>query len=252
MIKSNSIFEAMGNIDDEIAANAVKSAERSKRKPLKLVIFGAVAAAVLSLVGFTTAEFVKNTIIIEGAGQVKLDLYKQDITIVPREELPSEKYTLSIDMPTDELFGKFGVSPLMNNNFSYDVTPSKQWYTSDGNNSTPIPIDISLPRVWYEEECVVFVYCLYDKNLDKNIRMHALYPIVDDVDISYIIEKNGDYIFGEHEVIKLNDGSDCHLSNYHGARFAHDGVLYFFYSDENYSDFDMETQKQIISDFGLL
>lgn len=261
-MKNNKLLNAIGTVDDRhIRADEFSgiakladpgSANKSKSKKLRVVLIAAAAAAaaVLALVGFTTAETVKNTVIVEGVGQVKLELYRQDITIIPKDELPWVNHFYSINMPTEELLAKFGVSPLMNDNFSYDVTPSRQWHTCDDEGNS-IPVNICLPAVWYDEKYVTIDYCLYNKRLDKNVRISTLYPTVDDLDVGFIIEKDKGYTFGEHELIKLNDGSDCQLSD-GGARFAHDGVYYFFYCDENFDKFDIETQKQIISDFGLL
>ena len=236
-------------INEFIKLGKMGTIEKSKPKKFRILIVAAAAAVLSLLVGFTTAEIVKNTIIVEGVGQVKFDLYKQDITIVPKEELPQEKYTGSINMPTEELFAKFGVEPIMTDNFSYDVTPTKQWYSGDDEGNA-VPVNICLPLVFYGEGYVTIDYCLYDKARDINIRMSAVFQTADDLDVGWIIEQ--EKLYGDHELIKLNDGSDCHLSRAYGIRFAHDGVYYFIIGDENYREFDIETQKQIMRDFGLL
>lgn len=53
MTKQIQLFKAIGNIDDDIAANAIEAAQH-KSRPLKLIIIGAIAAAALIVMGCAT------------------------------------------------------------------------------------------------------------------------------------------------------------------------------------------------------
>lgn len=243
-MKTNSIYEALNNVDDKF----VSEAARVKRKrPMALII--AAAAAMLGLVGFTTATIAKNTAFIPDVGSVKYNVYKQDITLVPEEELPRDPVD-AVDMPTAELFAKLGISPLMSDKFSYDPTSQNQFYTTDNT-----PVNICLPRLTYYDNFVYVNYWLYSKSLDRNIEIITNYPTNDDYDMSSEWEKGNSNYKTEAdydcEIIKLKDGSNCVITHWR-ASFAHNGVLYSVFGDPTNDDLTHEELKQLLRDFDLL
>lgn len=249
MIKSNPIFEAMGNIDNEIAANAFKAAERSKRKPLKIVLISAAAVALLGIVGFTGAGNGRYVISIGNEKQFCLDVYPQEITI-PEEFDYNKAQNLSfweyVDVPLEEVFEKFGVSPLMNDNFSTENSREPLWVK-----------DMSTGEVWYNHienplvatdyNSVELGYYLYNKTVDRDVYFTVTYYL-GNPDTSHGVGA------GKYEILRLKNGSECYIdSNY--AIFAHEGVKYELACCYDYDAGEtahIDTIKQVLSDLGVL
>ncbi len=242
MTKINPIFEAIGNIDDEIAANAVKSAERRKhKKPLKIILIAAAAAALALIVGFASgAVSVSDHKFSFGIGNSAnrsfyFNLTSQEFTI-PDEFMSKLEYGIYqdyVETPPSELFKMFGITPLMNENFT------------DSDSMKP-RVDILYTD--NDFQIIDFVYYLYDKSLDKDILFKAEY--VSNIanytsESSYQFEKEN-----EPNVITLKDGSLCLVTNYM-AVFSYNGVRYELIFDEPDNLTGVETVTQALIDLGV-
>ena len=153
-----------------------------------------------------------------------------------------------------ELFEQFGVSPLMNDNFSenidfkligtYDVYSSKNEYLGREG-------DYGYPILYVDDADVGFCYRLYDKNVQRTIELTATYPISDkfSLDGNVGVRNRSDF-----EMVKLKDGSMCCIYAI-GANFSYEGVLYDleadFWTDEG-DELSIKRTKQVLKDLGVL
>lgn len=266
MTKQNQLFEAIGSIDDDIAANAIKAAEKSKRKrPLRITAVAAasLAAALALAVGIRNlggiignyispadAPVKQGGVSYEASGfgkseaslpndsadnpnseftldaeppKYRLNVYPQNI-IIPDSFKPdeTEEYRRFRDLkmsPTD-LFAEFGVSPLMNDNFT----------------------DSGEPSVTVTQVSIEFDYNLYNKNINKNVFFHTIYHTTD------IGGAYGD--IGDGKVMDMKDGNIVIISQ-NTATFAYDGVMYTVSvcgTLDDGNDYIME----VITDLGIL
>lgn len=228
MTNLNPLFDAMNNIDDSIITNA----EKTNKKPilLRIGIIAAAAAMLVLGVGFAariTGVFGtgKNTFTFGNDLTIQFDGRYHEITIP--EEFKPENNGMDCyrpeNMKPSELFAKFGVSPLMNDNFS-EKTDS-------------LCVEI-LPGQ------IVFKYILQDKKLGTEAYIWARYDIVEDIQGSGTTETQDPY----PEVVTLNDGSPCIVTS-NATTFAYDGVFYWvsIYGEEQSHDIT----KQILTDLGV-
>ncbi len=251
MTKINPLFEALGNIDDEIAANAIKTAEQRKRKkPLKIILISAAAAAALAvtlIVGFVIVGTGVHKITYSVRGEqreIVLELTPYELTIPEEVTLP-----LSVDDPhygsenfdtAREMFDKLGIEPFMNENFELSGNYARFDIFQLGNPSLGI----------LETE---LTYWLFDKNLGKDVSFSATYYSETKHCGSELAYPPLD---GEkYEVLTLNDGSQC-LVTYRQAGFAYDGIRFNFSLDKEFSPdketSDINDMKQVLADLGVL
>lgn len=233
MTNLNPIFDAMNNIDDSIITNA----EKTNKKPILLRIGIIAAAAAMLVLGVGFAAKVTGVF---GTGKDTFTLNGNDLTIqfntkyheitIP-EEFKIRYEGVDFDcyypenMKPSELFAKFGVSPLLNDNF---------WEKTDS---------LSVEMLSWQIE---FGYVLQDKKLGTEVYIRAKY-ITDENMLSIAGSTEDKDIYPE--VVTLNDGSSCIVTS-NMATFAYDGVYYRIsvYGEEKSHD----VTKQVLADLGVL
>lgn len=259
------LLKNINDIDDDLVFEA-ENWKRPKARRIKIAVIAA-AAAVIALLAFTGFEESyendgKNKFEIHYEGKTVRSFYFNlktwDITI-PEEYKAYDKWgnlicfkRLTGTLPS-ELFEQFGVSPLMNDNFSEDLDYEWRYDTFGYDDNMELIIDESdygYPILSMNDSCVEFQYRLLDKNCQKIISLTATYPISDEYNLgsSIGIDDETDY-----DIIKLKDGSKCCVYE-SGAKFSYDGVLYrltTYDSDEDWDKLSLKLTKQILEDLGV-
>lgn len=268
MNKLNPLLDAMNDIDDVIVSEAAPTERRRPRyfKPMMIAAAAAVAAATV-LFAFTGFEESY-----KGDGKNKLEIHYQGKTVrsfyfnlktwdiaVPEEyRIINEGgnpilFKRMYGMLPSELFEQFGVSPLMNDNFTEntDFKPRYDVYGYDDNGElVVVETDYGYPILEIFNDEICFDYRLYDKKRQKNIGLIATYVVSDDYSSGGSIGVDDD---SAYEIIKLKDGSKCYVDEM-GAEFSFDGVLYRLISydvDEDFDELSVELTKQILKDLGV-
>ena len=230
MTNLNPLFDAMNNIDDSVITNA----EKSNKKPIFLRVgIIAAAAAMLALgVGFTakiTGVFGtgKDTFTLGNDLTIQFNIQYHEITIPEEFEVRYDYFDSyrPENMKPSEMFTKFGVSPLLNDNF----------FESCNN----LEVIMNIPT------SIEFSYMVQDKKLGTEVYIHATYYILENMSVDGFTEDKDLY----PEVVTLNDGSSCIVTS-NMATFAYDGVYYHIsiYGEEKSHDIT----KQILTDLGVL
>lgn len=264
--KLNPLLEAMNDIDDAIISDCAP-AEKKRAKYLKPMMIAA-AAAVAALVTFVGFEQSykgdgRNILKIHYEGKTVQSFYYNlktwDINI-PEQYQTHDKWgnlicfkRLTGTLPS-ELFEQFGVSPLMNDNFSEDLDYEWRFDTYGYNDNMEHMIDVSdygYPILTMNDRHVEFEYRLLDKNAQKIVSLHATYPTSDEFNIGGSVGINDET---DYEIIKLKDGSKCYVDEM-DAYFSYEGVLYRLYMYDSDSDNDIlsvSLTKQVLKDLGVL
>ena len=240
------IFEAIGGIDDDIAAEALKAAER-KRKPIKLIVLGAIAAALIAM-GCSAA--VRSSMKFDDNPVMEFNYYAQtEAHILTAEELESlgavqderasDYYTINT-LPS-ELFAHYNITPLI---------------SSEHFREKEAPITVILaPRQG------ILRYAFTDIESGKQINFQSEFYNEGELsfDIGYQVLGEGSAadIFSHHEFIKLADGSEAFVADryLHGyeiytaeAVLCHNGIAYRI----NARDTDINAMKRILEKLGAL
>lgn len=230
----------MTEIDDSIILNAKKS----RKKPIAIAL---IAAAVMALAGFAIAN--RYTVSVNGKDAFDYRLTVQSMTIPTPEEMEAlgavnehkSEYSYKWKTLPSTLFKTFGISPLMNDNFSETECDNIVWvnYTSDGAlvNTT----------INYE---------LTDKALGKPVKFQIFCMNKEGAGLSTnLVAADADK--EKMETLTLNDGSKAIVfENYLGgknvrvshAEFSHGGIAYSLYL----RDGNNEDMKQALNDLGVL
>ena len=232
MNKINPIFEALSYVDDRhIPVNKEK---RLSKKPLLILA----AAAILLLTGFTTVAVLGKHVFSFSTGSsaeqaFDLNLRSWEFTI-PEEFSPvlgENSFSGSAEIPPSEVFKEFGITPLINDNFT--EIPGEQ-------TTVEVNTDFRESR---------FQYTLYSKTLEKEVTFNAAY-FSETENMTY--HGHWGLFPGEPtEIITLNDGSACMVSGWI-AVFSYDGALwelrvdYDFDEPENYSQLSKKEQKAVL------
>lgn len=198
MNNTNRIFEAMNDLDENYAAEAILPRKKKMKKPLKIAIIVVAAAALALLTGFTTSAvrgrhrfgFYREN----SAGHAfDLELTARELT-VPKEFMPQEGYHQSfdsVDIPPSELFEMFGLTLPINDNFT----------EADGEKPA---VDVGIVD---DNIKIEFNYTLYNKTIGGNVYFGIIYFSRID-NLTY--QSNQGLLPGEPaEIITLNDGSLC-------------------------------------------
>lgn len=258
-MKTNAIYEALGNVDDKLITEAAAS---RKKRPIALIIVAAaaVAAMMLTVVGFTdnVSGNGRNKIIIgDNEAVLSFDLRAKDINI-PKKYYSTVKGSSEpqphfignqMDMSPSELAAEFGVELLgvNNENFSEEIEfePNPVWngkgelvWTYNGE-----------PRLLVNDMSVTFSYYLKSKTLGRNVSFTTMY-VTDDRYSSAGAMGNND---GKYKIIRLNDRSECYIDD-HGAMFSYNGVHYGFGHWDHTKEVGgtIEDTMQILRELGLL
>lgn len=258
MTKQNKLFEAIGNIDDDIAANAIKAAQQRKRKkPLTLAAIAA-AAAILTVIAGAAAKndrfrvtFYTNNTSERGFTATLTD---QQYTI-PDEFEPLRQRDGSlfcfVDMLPSELYGKLGLTMLTSENFTetMDVKMQRAIHSDDYHDSDKY--HTWEPKIHGDELCIELQYCLYDKNVGANVWFSGTY-IADNE--RYIMQGANFGLADENaDIVPLNDGSLAMVSDTTAA-FCLDGVYYTLDFDDykNESVANIDNMKQVLADLMIV
>lgn len=251
-MKTNSIYEALNNVDDKFVSEAAKT--RGKRPVALMITTASLAAALALAVGIrnfggaignyiSPADSAKQN----GASYQAADFVELPKYTIPEEFMPDtnddEKWFEHLDMLPTEIFDKFGVSPLINDNFTDVIDDFTQQILENGESLA----DHYKPCVWVTSSGVVFDYVLHDNNTDQNIFFSAhFYKDIEDY-------RRNSFENSQDEGIILNDGSKCILSP-NTAHFMHKGTLYFVHVEEpdTNTEKDIENIKQVLTDLGVL
>lgn len=280
-MKTNSIYEALNNVDDKFVSEAAKV--RGKR-PVALVVTAASLAAALALAvgirywggiignyispadspvnqsgvsyeasGFGESDLGndKYKVTVNGRCEYFWDVYAYNITIPEKfrcddiDNCPnnSDERPLfrNLKMRPDEIFAEFGVSPLMNENF-LDVS------------DIPPHNDYAPPSDGYYEEPLVFLggsyisfeYYLYNKSINKNVKFRVEYPTADSKSGGSGWNSGGKY-FGAWDTITMKDGSVGFVM-WNSAMFSNNAVRYYL----TFSNPDTDDINQVLADLGVL
>ena len=260
-MKTNSIYEALNNVDDKFVSEAAKV--RGKR-PIALMITAASLAATLALAvgirswggiignhispsdvsvkqggasyeapGFgeskmslpnDSADDTNSELTLDADGNYRLNVYPHDIVIPDSfklDETEEHRWFRDLEMSPADLFAEFGVSPLMNDNF-----------TDAGGK----------PSVMVTHGTINFFYTIYNKNINKNVYFDVSYH-THDIGGAYVT-------FDDSKVIYMKDGHGG-IVEQNRAFFAYDGVEYIVtvpvaLGDEN------DYITDVLTDLGVL
>lgn len=234
MNKINPLLEAINDIDDGIITNASKTHKR----PAALIIAAAAAAALL-VTGFTVAF--RSGVRINSNDLFDYDLTVQELTIPEKEELTAlgavdtqkSKYTFDWETLPSELWDTFGISPLMNSNFTEEKCGTSVWVSFT--NGVPVSAD--------------FDYELTDNKRGLTVKV-GIYCLLKEAAF------RSNYEADNVETVTLSDGSKALIcEDYLGgfekykayADFSYGGVVYTLSAWT-----DKQGMKDILSDFGVL
>ena len=238
-MKTNSIYEALNNVDDKFVSEAAKV--RGKR-PIALMITAASLAAALALaVGIHNLVGRSGiTYVAPGFGEsktsstndsvydpnnkfvIKVDdedyyfnVYPQKI-IIPESFMPDDirdgQFFFDVDMSPTEIFAEFGIHPLMNDNFTdsknepgwiENAITGEKFYYNGG------------PGVSVSDRYISFDYYLYNKTINKKVGFTLDY-------YTDLVDFSGSY---GGEVIYMKDGSVGIICR-NRATFAYHGAMY--------------------------
>lgn len=248
MIKVNPVFEAIGTIDDSIAANAIKAAQH-KHRPVKLIIIGAVAAAALIVMGCATV--IRSSLKFGEKPVLEFNYYPLTQAYYPAVDELKELGTLTEDggfsgeytlnaVPS-ELFKLYNISPFMNDEYFSEEKSDINVYGSSRQTKLK--------------------YTLTDKNSNEPITFDIQFHSEGEghFGISYSILGEGKItdIFSHYEFITLADGSqafvaDRYLHGYNFYRseavFCYNGIGYRI----NAKNVDINEMKQILANLGAM
>lgn len=249
MTKQNQLFEAIGSIDDDIAARAIEAARHKRKKPLTLVIIAA-AAAVITVLAGAAARNDDFRITFHGNNTPErgftASLTDQQFTIPAElEPLRNEygKFHCFVDMLPSELYEKLGLTMLTSENFT-ETKDVKMKRAIDGDYHTWEPI------IHGSEACIDVEYCLYNKSIDANIWFKGYYV----ADNEKYIMQGGRFGLADEDadIVTLSDGSLAMVSD-RSAAFCLDGVFYMLDFDDykNESIATIDNMKQVLADLGI-
>ncbi len=249
-MKTNSIYEALGNVDDKLVAEA---AVVRRKRPVAIIIAASAAALVL----ITGAAMVGNrnsTFSIGKDVAFNMELKKHGITI-PEEYMPTEEnmyhYGNVVDIGITELFDKFNAPLLINDNFSADIDTESPdivpWTYSNLNTGLEVEVK-GKPFIQVHSASVTFAYYLYDKNIDRNVYFWADY-LTDNANDDYAIHDGVGGTQADYEVLRLRDGSSCFVGA-GNAEFSFNGVKYSI--DLGNGERTVELTKQVLADLDVL
>lgn len=269
-MSDKNLLKSINDIDDDLIFEAESFKSSKAKKPIRLRVAIAAAAAAAAIAALLVFTGFKGSY--KGDGKNLLEIHYKEKTVqsfyfnlktwdisIPEEYKAYDKTgnlvnfkRLTGTLPSD-LFEQFGVSPLMNDNFSEDL--DYEWrYDTFGYDDNLNLIDVSdygYPILEIINDEISFKYRLLDKNCQKIISLTATYPTSDDYNSKGSIGIDDDSVY---EIIKLKDGSKCYVDEM-GADFSYDGVRYSlttYDSDEDWDNLSIKLTKQILKDLGVL
>lgn len=258
----NTILEAVGELDNTVLENAF---DMKRKKHIMLTTIAAAAAFSL-LVGFTTA--VRNHAEFNGKPIFDYNLkYFADVKIPPFEEMEamgayrydehvglSEAeigYSYFIDAAPSEVIKKYGIEPLINDNFSEYVDANdprrNRWGDFPRMQVTIVSVDrADLPS------CIYFDYWLTDKQSGLPVHfmadcyINSTEPIIhrfsgstDDCEL--VALKNEETAFIQHGFIAETGAYEVY------STFTYNGIVYNIDAAT-----DIGGMKHILADLGII
>lgn len=264
------LLKNINEIDDDLISEA-EQWKRPKARKIKIAVVAAAAAVTGALLAVTGAAAIhrgsnekpaentvaENTVQV-GDEKFYLDLEAKGI-IIPEEYRTTDEhgnpwyYERMRGMLPSELFAQFGVSPLLNDNFSeiIEFEPNHIYVRKPNGEEELVDVDYGDPVLTIDWCRIVFEYRLYNKISQRNISLKATYALDDDYSIGVGIGVDDD---SEFEMIELNDGSMCYL-DMGGAVFSYEGVYYslnMYDKKENIDEESVELTKQTLEALGVL
>ena len=240
--KINPILDAMSEIDDNIVTNT------KKRRKHPLFIAAVTAAALAVIMGCAVIYEYNSGVKLDGKPAFDYNFtVKEEANVLTHEELldmgasyneENGRYTLHA-LPS-EVFQKYNISPLMNENFSETESEIKVDYFT--NKKEPIHRQIAIG------------YSLIDNTSGLTVQMRVRCRLVEETSFSSDYLEFGD---AEYELVDLNDGSKALIyGNYsklwdandcHGT-FSYDGMVYDF----RIIGKDLENAKSFLARLGVM
>lgn len=239
----------MNDMDDNVVSEAVKAKKHTIRTKAMLI---AAAAVITSLmVGFTYRTLLASGVELNGEPLFDYNIsVQEDMRLPTREEMlewgaeeygdfSQGMYIFRKDGLPGELFEMFNIHPIINDNFTEEITQLEARALLHDPESAQI---------------ARFGYTLTDKQTGLSVEFQIT------CDYEYT-EAQSHYMIGndnnervDYEVVKLNDGSkalivynefgDGKLAN---ADFSYNGIVYYLQART-----DMNGMKQILTDLGVL
>lgn len=257
----NTILDAVGELDNTVLENAFKPIRKKH-----IMLTAVAAAAALSLmVGFTSA--VRNHAELNGKPIFDYNLkYFDDAKIPPFEEMEamgayryyetvglSESeigYSYFIDAAPSEVIKKYGIEPLINDNFSEYVDPNETRRNRWG-DFPQMQVTIMIVDRTDLSSCIYFDYWLTDKQSGLPVHFMAdcyterTEPLVHSFRISpddceLVALKNEETAFIEHGFNADTGMYECY------ACFTYDGIVYNIDAAT-----DIDGMKQILKNLNI-
>lgn len=266
MTKQNQLFEAIGNIDDDIAANALKpTARRGLKKPLKFVLIAAAAAALSLLVGFNV--YYKNFVEQNGKPLLRLNITLHKEIVFPSvEELielgafdpddgtpgvnsdfPVYRFHTKTDPRT--VIEKYNLNFIVNNNDNFTRANAEDHPELLYENSYFEEMYVRIMADFFKEnrsQKANFMFGLIDKRLDLPV------TFIIDCYFEELSRPAGTVIDEEakYTLIELNNGEkaliEMRSSTSALAYFTYDGIVYNVSAGT-----DIDGIKQVLADLGV-
>lgn len=277
MTKQEQLFAAIGGIDDDIAANALKPSERCGRKiPLKIVLIAAAAAAISLLVGFTV--IFKNTVEQNGKPLIEFKIKIYDDLVHPSFEELTEmgaydsydgtpgvqtlymgywNYWFDIKADPRTVIEKYGLDFIVNNNDNFTTANAEdhpELFEHEDNIHQCMHVgfggDIYYVNKGQNESVLSFMFGLVDKRLDmpvffitwcycEELNVPVTQELLDWTKYEVIDMNNG-----EKALIGQNDYTDYAQTF---AYFTYDGIVYRVSAET-----DIDGMKEVLADLGVL
>lgn len=285
-MSDKNLLKSINDIDDDLIFEA-ENWKRPKVHKLRLAVIAAAAAVLCAATAVTAVAIQNNSEYYEKTVQavdhpfyleleektdtttveylVECGDYKFYLDVKSRGMIIPEEYR-TVDehgrpwhnermrgMLPSELFAQFGVSPLLNDNFSeiIEFKPNYMYVLRPNGEKELFDVDYGDPVLTIDDCRVIFSYRLYNKNTQRNITLQATYVTDDDYSCLHGIGVDDDT---DYEIIELNDGSMCYL-DMGGAVFSYDGVQYnlnMYDTKENNDELSLELTKQTLEALGVL
>lgn len=255
------LLKNINDIDDDLICEAEQWKPRKARR-LKIAVIAAAAAALCAATAGTAVALQNNSEYYEKTVQAVdhpfyLKLEEQGIN-VPEEYRTVDKrghvwYNERMrGMLPSELFEQFGVSPLLNDNFSevIEFKPNHIYAIRPNGVHELIDVDYGDPVLTILDSEIIFDYRLYNKISQRNIWLQAhYYSDENDKDDLFICAADDDW----REKITLKDGSICYVDR-GGALFSWGDFVYelnTYDKPENSDEQSIELTKQTLEALGV-
>lgn len=265
MNKTNPIFEALNELNEDYAAEAILPRKKKMKKTLKIVLIAAVAAVLAMIVGFVGRDGKIYSFSFGSKNGAQrgfyLNLTPQPLVVLDEFKPPSGELFFHGEsyLPISEVFEKFGLTPLLSDN----VTDTNGHLT----------FTVTVPNSFQSH--VDFEYVLHDNIIDEDVEFSSTYyqnPTWTN------FSGHMELFPGEPtEIVTLKDGSKCMVSG-ERAVFSYGGAVftvtlpseyvdpYYYYNYEELSESEqkqylaelveampgIDTVKQVLSDLELL